>query len=235
MKVIKTPSWILEGPLDYEYKSYKMFSELEDLGRQLTSGKLFKVLNEVDDTLDYLYRYDAEKMTSNDDLSNYDLIGIDWQSFSLEFSDDPNIERDEIMDSLCDLAIDKYESLHQKIRDIWRDIDLGISLSYVPKKPYFLSDGFVFIITPDNMLHSYYFNKPMKYFVDSWKDFKLERLSVEELDEESYFKNVDELIKKDSDKIIFKVKCDNNVLIENNSMAVIQHNIYNRLKQDFSF
>ena len=67
------------------------------------------------------------------------------------------------------------------------------------------------------------------------KDFKLERLSVEEFNEESYFKHVDELIKRDSDKIIFKVKCDNNVLIENNSMAVIQHNIYNRLKQDFSF
>jgi len=59
MKNIKTPSWILEGPLDYEYKSYKMFSELEDLGRQLNIGRLFYVLNTVDDTLDYLYRYDA--------------------------------------------------------------------------------------------------------------------------------------------------------------------------------
>ena len=52
MKNIKTPSWILEGPLDYEYKSYKMFSELEDLGRQLNIGRLFYVLNTVDDTLD---------------------------------------------------------------------------------------------------------------------------------------------------------------------------------------
>jgi len=235
MKNIKTPSWILEGPLDYEYKSYKMFSELEDLGRQLNIGRLFYVLNTVDDTLDYLYRYYAEKMHSNEDLSNYELTGIDWQTFSLEFSDDPNIERDDVMDRLCDLAIDKYEELHGKIRNIWRDIDLGLSISYVPHKPYFLADGFVFIQTPDNMLHSYYFTKPMKYFVDSWKDFKIERLSVEEFNEENYFKHIDELIKKDSNRIIFKVKCDNNVRIENNSIAIIQHNIYNRLKQDFSF
>jgi hypothetical protein len=235
MKTIKTPSWVLEGPMDYEYKSYRMFMELEELGHQLKNGGLFQVLVNVDDTLDYLYRYDAEKITSHDDLSNYDLVGIDWQTFSLEFSDDPNIERDEIMDSLCDLAIDKYEELHSKIRDYWRDIEIGLSMAYVPKKPYFLSDGFVFIVTPDNMLHSYYFHKPMKYFVNSWKDFKIERLQVEEYKEEKYFKHIEELIKKESDKIILKIKCDNNVIIENNSMAVIQHQIYNRLKQDFGF
>ena len=60
-------------------------------------------------------------------------------------------------------------------------------------------------------------------------------MQVEEYKEEKYFKHIEELIKKESDKIILKIKCDNNVIIENNSMAVIQHQIYNRLKQDFGF
>jgi len=232
---LKIPNWISEGPIDFEYKSYRMFSELDFLGKRLRHGNLLEVLNEVDLTLDYLYRYDADKLTSTNDLTNYDLIGIDWQNFALEFANDPDIERDDIMDRLCDLAIDKYEDLHSKIRDIWREIETGLTISYIPQKPYFISDGFVFIITPDNMLHTYYFYKPSKYFVEDWKGFKLELIQSEKYDLQKYFKHIEELINNKSDKLIFKVTCANNILIENNSIAVIQQKIYNRLKQDFTF
>ena len=53
--------------------------------------------------------------------------------------------------------------------------------------------------------------------------------------EELYFKQVEELISNENDTIIFKVKCEKNIKVENNAIAIIQHKIYNRLKQDFSF
>lgn len=232
---IKTPEWIANGPMDYEYKSYKMFSELERLEKDLDSGKMFEVLVQVDDTLDYLYRYDAEKLTSLEDLTNYNLIGVDWQNFSLQFSQDPNINRDDIMDELCSLAIDKYEELHSKIRVVWRSIEDGIILHYIPNKSYFLSDGFAFIITPDNMLHTYYFCKPPKHFAFNWKDFKIEHIQTEKYTKEVYFKHVEELINAKTDKIIIKVECNNNVLIKGNAIGVIQHKIYSKLKEDYLF
>ena len=63
MARIKAPNWIAEGPLDFEYKSYKLLSEIERLKGLLKAGNLFDVLNEVDQNLDYLYLYDAEKIT----------------------------------------------------------------------------------------------------------------------------------------------------------------------------
>ena len=225
-----------DGPMDYEFKSYKMYSELEALAIQLSDGKLFEVLLVVDEVLEYLYKYDGDRMTSVDTLSDYELIGIDWQNFNLEFVEiDAACQRNDVLDAICDLAIDKYESFHAKIRAIWRDIESGVSINYVPSKPYLLAAGFVFIITPDNMIHTYYFNKPTKYFTTTWKDFKLEHINTEKFTPKLYFKHVDELITASSEKIIFKVNCDNNIKIEGNSIAIIQHKIYNRLKQDFHF
>ena len=232
----RIPAWITEGPMDFEFKSYKMFSELEELSAQLAAGKLFYVLNEVDEILEYLYRYDGDRLTTSDSLSDYELIGIDWANFNLEFIDtDETLERDEVLDSINDLAIDKYEALHAKIREIWREIESGIEVYYVPTKPYFVSAGFVFIITPDNMLHTYYFNKPTKYFTTDWKYFNLQHMQSEKFTEELYFKRVDELINAENDNIIFRVRCDKNIKVENNAIAIIQHKIYSRLKQDFTF
>lgn len=235
-KYVKIPSWITDGPMDYEFKSYKMYSELEALSKQLANGKLFEVLLIVDETLEYLYKYDGDRLTSDYTTSDYELIGIDWQNFNLEFiGTDATLKRDDILDSICELAIDKYEDFHEKIRQIWKDIESGVTLTYIPSKPYFAAPGFVFITTPDNMLHIYYFNKPGKYSTTTWKEFKLEYNRTETYIQESYFKYIDELTSSNSEKIIFKVNCNNNIKIEGNSIAIIQHKIYNKLKQDLHF
>lgn len=230
------PAWISEGPMDFEFKSYKMFSELEELSAQLASGKLFYVLNQVDETLDYLYKYDGDRLTGGNGLADYELVGVDWENFNLQFVEsDETLERDAVLDELNDLAIDKFEALHAKIRTIWRDIESGVQINYVPRKPYFVASGFVFIITPDNIIHTYYFNKPTKYFTTSWKFFELQHMQSNKFTEELYFKQVEELVSNENDTIIFKVRCEKNIKVENNAIAIIQHKIYNRLKQDFSF
>lgn len=232
---IKIPKWASEGPMDYEYKSYKMLSELESLRLRLEAGELFSVLKELDDILDYLYMHDAERLTSNGDLSNYTLTGIDWDNFNLEFADEIDLERDSVMDRICDLGIDIFESLHSQLREEWRFIENGITINWVPSKPYFISDGFVFIKTPDNMLHTYYFHKPSKYITTDWKSLKLEKLQTQTYSDKTYYNNVDELINAKTDKIIFKVNCNSSTLLEDNAIAVIQQMIYTMLRKGFSF
>ena len=235
MAKLKVPDWISQGPMDLEYKSYKLFSEVERLKKLLHEGSLFDALTEVDETLDYLYMYDAEKITQQEDLTNYEIVGIDFQNFQLLFSHDPELERDKVMDEICEIAIDKFEDLHAEIREMWRAIEDTITCSYVPHKNYFLNDGFVFIITPNNKLHIYYFQKPTKYTNNSWKDFKLQFMQTEDYTKELYMEHIEEIIKNDSDRTILKVTCRMDTKIEGNAIAVIQNKIFNQLRRDFAF
>ena len=66
MNKYKVPEWIEEGPMDLEYKTLKMLAKVKELKRDLINGKLMNVLWEVDDTLDYLYRYDAQQITKTE-------------------------------------------------------------------------------------------------------------------------------------------------------------------------
>jgi hypothetical protein len=235
MARIKAPNWIAEGPLDLEYKSYKLLSEIERLKGLLKAGNLFDVLNEVDQNLDYLYLYDAEKITQREDLSNFELIGIDPQNFQLMFNDDALIQREQILDDICDQAIDKFESLHAEVRELWRQIEETITCTYVPHKGYFLTDGFAFIITANNKLHIYYFIKPNKYTKDSWKDFKLQFIQAEDFTKELYMQRITEILENNEDRTILKIECKADTKIEGNAIAVIQNKIFNQLRRDFAF
>jgi len=227
------PEWAIKGPLDYEYRHYKLLAEVNKLKAALKDGHFSDTLKKVDDTLDYLYRYDAERILALEDLSNFELTGINFNSFELEYAN-ISLEQDEIMDSLCDDAIDMFEDLHTSIRDIWREIELGLKVIYVPHKRYFLNDGFVFIITANNELHSYYFNKPSGY-INDWRSFKLEFLNKTKYTKEVYMSQLEDLNFAESEKIIFKVECNNATIIEGFAIEVIKSNIYHKLRKDYAF
>jgi hypothetical protein len=139
------------------------------------------------------------------------------------------------MDELCDLALDKYENLHAEIREIWRSIEDAIKCSYIPHKQYLLSDGFVFITTPNNKLHIYYFHKPTKYTNGSWKEFKLQHMQTEDYNKETYMQHIEEIINNNAERIILKVTCEKDTKVEGNAIAVIQNKIFNQLRRDFAF
>lgn len=227
------PEWAVKGPLDFEYRHYKLLAEVNKLKAALKDGHFSDTLKKVDDTLDYLYRYDAERILASEDLSNFELTGINFNSFELEYVNN-SLEQDQIMNSLCDEAIDMFEDLHSSIRDIWREVEAGINVNYVPHRKYFLNDGFVFIITADNKLHSYYFNKPSKYILD-WRYFKLEYLSSCKYSKKSYIKHMENINAAETDKLVLKVECNNATRIEGFAIEVIKSIIYTMLKKDYPF
>ena len=228
----KLPDWANEGPEDLEYRTYMMLAHVKSLKKDLVNQKLLPVLFEVDTTLDYLYRYDAIKMTEEDTK----ITAGDWGPLNFVFStEEESIEQSQLMDKLVDNAIDKFEDLHSICREIWREIEVNLKAGYISDKKYFLADGFVFLKTKNNKLLIYYFNKPVKNFTTSWKDFKLQNIKTQDWNQDDYFESLEEIVEKKSDKIIIKSELLIDIAIDNHAIAVINSFIFSMLRRDYSF
>jgi hypothetical protein len=232
---LKIPDWISNGPEDIEYRTYKLRGTISVIKNKLNDGNLMEALYDIDDALDYLYRYDAVKITQDPDAMNHIVSGFEFPALELAFTTEDNLETDDILDLLLDEAIDEYENLHSICRDQWRVIEDGLKFDYIPTKPYFLNDGFVFIKTPDNKMHVYHFLKPNKYFTYEWKRFNMTHIHTVDWTEDAYFSNVDEIVTKSPDKIIIKIECKTETILENNAMCVINQKIFSMLSKDYSF
>ena len=234
MSKYKIPDWIEEGPMDLEYKTLKMLARVKELKMRLLRGHLMRVLVEVDDTLDYLYRYDAQQVTSVKP-AEYEVMGLQWEDLEMVFTTAEELETNAILDKVVNEAIDKFEELHGKCREAWREIEDNIKYSYIGDRKYFLSDGFVFIKTADDKLHIYYFTKPTKTFKMHWKDFKMQHIKTEDWNEDTYFERLEEISSKKSGKILIKVNLEKETEVENHAMAVINYCVFSLLRKDYTF
>jgi len=232
MSKLTTPKWIEDGPLDLEYKTYKFLQRVSELDK-LIDINLMSALWEIDDTLDYLYRYDAIKQT--DLVPSIEFMGFPMDNLELVFTTEEELETNDIVDSIYEDGIDKFEALHSKCRNEWRSIEGGLECSYLGDRKHFLSGGFVFISTPDNKLHVYFFNKPSKNFKQSWKDFKMEHITTKEYNEEEYFKTLEELSEAKSDRILIKVNLKTHTNVPGHAITVVNSVIFNMLHRDYAF
>lgn len=232
MSKLTTPKWIEEGPLDLEYKTYKFLQRVKDL-KEAIPHSLMSSLWEIDDTLDYLYRYDAVKQVPM--VPSIEFMGFPWEDLELVFTTEEEMETNHIIDSIYEDAIDKFESLHNQCRKEWREIEGGLSCSYIGNKKHFLSGGFVFITTPDSNLHVYFFNKPSKNFNFSWKDFKMQHIATKTYEEKDYFKTLEELDTAQSDRILIKADLKTHTKIDGHAITVINSAIFGMLHRDYAF
>ena len=232
------PKWFNEGPHDIEYRTYKLKGAISNIKGMLNSGQLIPALFEIDDTLDYLYRYDSVRITHNPNpiLPTDQIVsGFEIPGLELFFTEEDELETDNVLDSILDEAIDSFEELHSMCRERWRLIENGTTCVYVPAKKYFLNDGFVFIRTADNMLHVYHFIKPNKYFTKDWKKFNMTHIQTEKWTDNTYFSRIEELVSKDSDKIIIRTDCKTDTILKNNAIGVINQMVFSMLHRDYSF
>jgi len=232
---IETPSWAKEGPNDLEYRMYKMLGHANSLRKRLEDQELMGVLFEVDSTLDYLYQYDAIRLTTEEEMAFSAIqMGPLSSFFSIE-TFESSAEPSPMMDQLVNKAIDVFEELHSDCRAKWQLIEKSLRVSYVGDKSYFLSDGFVFLKTASNELQIFYFNKPIKNFTTTWKDFNLQHIKTQEWDQEDYFESLEEIVSKKSNKIILRAELDIDVAIDKNALVVLNCLVFTRLRRDYAF
>ena len=232
MSKLITPKWIEEGPKDLEYKTYKFLQRVKELDEMIPHS-LMSSLWEIDDTLDYLYRYDAVKQTAT--VPSIEFMGFPFEDLELVFTSQDELDTDEIVDAIYEQAIDKFEVLHEKCRKEWRQIESGLSCSYIGDKKYFLSGGFVFITPPDSKMHIYFFNKPSKNYMMSWKDFKMQHIKTQTYNKDEYIKTLEELHDKKSDRILIKADLKNDTKLEGHAITVVNSMVFSLLHRDYAF
>ena len=232
MSKLITPKWIEEGLKDLEYKTYKFLQRVKELDEMIPHS-LMSSLWEIDDTLDYLYRYDAVKQTAT--VPSIEFMGFPFEDLELVFTSQDELDTDEIVDAIYEQAIDKFEVLHEKCRKEWRQIESGLSCSYIGDKKYFLSGGFVFITTPDSKMHIYFFNKPSKNYMMSWKDFKMQHIKTQTYNKDEYIKTLEELHDKKSDRILIKADLKNDTKLEGHAITVVNSMVFSLLHRDYAF
>ena len=103
-----------------------MLQRVSELNKSVYTH-LMKSLYEIDETLDYLYRYDAQKATEVEPVFP-EFMGP-FQDLELVFTSQEELETNDILDKLCPKAIDHYEELHKKCRETWREIESNLKVS----------------------------------------------------------------------------------------------------------
>lgn len=231
MKKVNPPEWLSEGPMDLEYKSYKMLSKVKSLRRMVRKGNLEGALSEIDPTLDYLYLYDAVQAIDEDLKVLPPEFDPDLELVYTSKSFD--VERSEVIDQLCVKALDLFEDLHAEARDMWRDIESTIEVSYFYKKPNIVNDGFIFI-QEGKKLHVYSFVKPNQYIFD-WREFNPKLIQTKRIRKDDITKFVGEIVEADSSKIIVNVKYGSSISMGEGVMCVVKASVFNLLKRDYGF
>jgi len=231
MKKMNPPEWLVEGPIDLEYKSYKMLSKVKELRRMLRKGNLSVALSEIDPALDYLYLYDAIQAIDED--MNVLPPEFDPELELVYTSRIVDVERNEVVDQLCVTALDLFENLHTDAREMWREVEEGIEVSYLYKRPDLVNDGFIFIVE-GKKLHIYSFIKPNQYIFD-WREFNPKLVHTKRLNKNDISKHVQELVEKDSGKIMIKLNYNSTIAAGEGVMCVIKSSIFNLLKRDYGF
>lgn len=231
MKKMNPPEWLSEGPMDLEYKSYKMLSKVKELRRMLRKGNLDAALSEIDPALDYLYLYDAVQAIDED--MHVLPPEFDPELELVYTSRVVDVERNNVVDQLCMTALDLFEDLHAEAREMWREVEDNIEASYLYTRPMLVNDGFIFIVE-GKKLHIYSFTKPNQYIFD-WREFNPKHIQTKTLRKNDITKYVQELVEADDTKIMISIRYNSKTPVSDGVFCVIKSSVFNLLKRDYGF
>ena len=166
----KIYDWFFEEPIDYESKKYRLLGNISAAKEMLEKGNIDEAMKFIEDHLVCFYKFQTEREIVTHD--NREIVGIDPILMNLIFK---SKEKDqskeiEILSDIAELGILEFEALHSIFRIKWRDIDDALKLSYLPDKPVFINNGFIFLSNHDaDWTRFYTFQNPEA--VDDWTKF----------------------------------------------------------------
>jgi hypothetical protein len=179
--------WFTEPPIDIEFKKYKLLAQITRHQKRVDAGQLLSSLDHVELQLANLYKFIHFK--GDIDEKRKVLKGIDFSSMELIYEFPQNEPEIEQLVKIADFAIDKYEELYKSIRDLWREVEYHISLTYIPSRPIQLGSGFI-IIPHTNKYRVYEFKYPA-HFDGEWRDFTLKHVFDKNATEDQILKIID--------------------------------------------
>lgn len=226
-------SWLTDGPIDYELKKYKMMAVLSRLKKGLSSYNVWPVIEEVESQLDYLYRvkYEIEikdeqsKVAKDIDFINFEIIYETMHS-------NQSIEN-EILDDVVDDAIVEFGDIYMDARELWRELESQVRLTWIPNRPPLLNEGYVAILHGD-VYKVYYFDKPTK-LSNSWRKLDLQFIQEIENTEVGLLKFYDSIQNEKETVMFARVSVSNQHIPHKDAVVPITKSIlFNRLVKDFA-
>lgn len=174
MKVFEK-NWLTSAPFDYESKQYKLLAAIKEIDSLIVANSLYTAISIVEKELENLYNIKYSK--DSIELKNRKISGIDIDNMTLEYSYDSNGEDMEVIDSICDLAIEKLESIYRFIRDKWRALATECEITEIPDKKLLNTMGYIMYIVPGApTIKIYKYTEPTSFKID-WDNFKLVKVT----------------------------------------------------------
>ena len=165
-------SWLIDGPIDYELKKYKMLAILSRMRADLKRNSVWPVIQYVENQLDLLYRTKFE-MEVKEEKSRV-AKDIDFFNFEIiyETINNTSVTNDGIIDNIIDDAILEFGEVYMESRELWRSIENNLNLTWIPQKPSRVNKGYLIIPFEDGVCYAYEFEKLFKT-TNSWRDITL--------------------------------------------------------------
>ena len=226
-------SWLTEGPVDYELKKYKMLAMISRMKKSLDNFHVWKVIEEVEEQLDHLYKTKYEMEILDD--SNKIAKDIDFFNFEIIYEtlqNEASIEH-RIVDDIVDEAIVEFGDLYMESRKQWREIEELINLTWIPQKPRVLNRGYVIIVF-NGFCNAYEFEKPSK-MSNSWRNVKLKEVKNFKFSNDAIVKFYDDYQDEDETLMFARIGVTSDSLpYEEAVLPVSKSILFNRLVTDFA-
>jgi len=226
-------SWLTDGPVDYELKRYKMLAIIQKLTDRLHQNRVWPVIEDVENQLDNLYKtkYEIEIKDENNKVAK----DIDFFNFEIIYEDIENDEANEcrIVDDIVEDAIIEFGDVYMEARNLWREIEKHIKLTWVPQKPSRLNEGYI-IINHDGTCYTYRFIKPSK-MQNSWRSLKLEYCNEFDFSNTNIVKFYDERQDEEESLMFCRLDVKVNGLPLNEAVLPIARSVlFGRIVSDFA-
>lgn len=216
--------WIFSGPVDYEFKKYKLLSAGMKYQSMVRENRIYPILSEIESHLEALYKF---KYTINENSFKLQKIkGIDLDTMSIAYENEHNEEL-EVLKKIAEDATGFFEKIYKDIRGKWRELEKCMAITQIPSKKLVYTSGYVIICTGKSQ-YFYSFNKP--FLKQDPKKFKIEfTFGPEEFNLEKISDFVDKF--KDNPKImIIRADIKKDLPVEEAIIPILSYKIFNYLQ-----
>jgi hypothetical protein len=172
---IFTNEWLTESPHDYELKYYKLLAAVKEIKSLIAANLLYSAILEVENELGNLYNFKYGR----DEVENKSRIvtGIDIDNMTLSYDYPEQLEENNILYEICEIAIGYLEELYKLIRDKWRALESECVITEIPDKRILNTKGYIFYIDPNlDKISVYSYIEPSSFKID-WDKFNLVKIA----------------------------------------------------------
>lgn len=232
MTKFEAPRWLIDGPPDEEYKTYRMLGDIDSIRTLLHDGNMEQALDRCETVLDYIYVYDAIRVPSPINLY---LPPHPEDEFAQELSEYTQplgpMEDEDLTLSLVKQAIEMYEDVHREIRERWRQIEESLQLTYLRKQPMIIKGGYIFAAT-GKYCTVFKFTKSSTR-VDDWTEFhmtEVDKVANRATEIKNWIEGLDEDLEMQA---LIKASCNSHTKMISELYTVLRSMIFFRIKKDY--